>query len=198
MTGPDGPPLARSTLDRAAHRRTDRRWLAQAWRQARVLVVDTAGGGRALAVADPPRPVLVLLGPEQAPPVDESARMFLGVEPDGVPVFAVDAALPELPGTRPLDLREAGHLLDERDAGLLTTALALANWHVRHGYSPVTGAPTTAGEAGWSRADEAGDRVWPRSGRARRRCSARYARRSACRSTGSPTPAASPGRFPAR
>jgi NAD+ diphosphatase len=42
------PPLARSTLDRAAHRRTDEAWLAEAWKRARVLLVDEVRGGRAL------------------------------------------------------------------------------------------------------------------------------------------------------
>ncbi|HEX7746301.1 MAG TPA: NADH pyrophosphatase, partial [Micromonosporaceae bacterium] len=39
---PAWPPLARRSLDRAAHRRRDAAWLAEAWRQARILVVDLA------------------------------------------------------------------------------------------------------------------------------------------------------------
>ena len=31
-----------------------------------------------------------------------------------------------------VNLRDVGHLLDDRDAGLFTTAVALANWHARH------------------------------------------------------------------
>jgi NAD+ diphosphatase len=89
--------------------------------------------------------------------------LFLGVEPDQVPVFAVDLPLPTVPGTRPAGLREVGHLLDDRDAGLLTTALALVNWHRRHGYSPATGQPTEPEESGWSRVDPAGGRTWPRT-----------------------------------
>ena len=30
-------------------------------------------------------------------------------------------------------------MLDRVDAGILVTALALANWHARHAYSPATG-----------------------------------------------------------
>src|SRR5207237_715001 len=105
--------------------RTDQDWLAEAWERARVLVLDSAVGGRALVrgVAAPPE--LVLVGSGELPEVPRSVPMFLGVEPDGVPVFAVDAPLPDLPDTRAVNLREVGHLLADRDAGIFTTALAL-------------------------------------------------------------------------
>lgn len=157
------PPLARSTLDRAAHRRTDPDWLAEAWERARVLVLDSADDGRALVRGSKAPPELVLVGPGELPEVPRSVPMFLGVEPDGVPVFAVDAPLPELPDARRANLREIGHLLTDRDAGIFTTALALLNWHLRHSYSPVSGHSTQADEAGWSRVDAMGDRMWPRT-----------------------------------
>ncbi len=161
--GETAPPLARSTLDRAAHRRADPQWLAEAWERARVLVLDSASDGRALVRGDGSPPELVLLASGELPQVPRSVPMFLGVEPDGVPVFAVDSPLPELPGTRAAHLRDVGHLLLDRDAGIFTTALALINWHVRHGYSPATGHRTQVDEAGWSRADPDGGRSWPRT-----------------------------------
>ncbi len=154
------PPLARSTLDRAAHHRRDPEWLAAAWSRARVLVVDTVTGGRALVDEDG---ALVLLEPKEAPEVEVDQRMFLGVEPDGTPVFAIDAPLPDQPGARALNLREVGHLLCDRDAGLFTAATALAQWHAGHQYSSSTGLPTTAAEGGWTRVDEAGTQAWPRT-----------------------------------
>ncbi|MEU0152731.1 NAD(+) diphosphatase [Micromonospora fulviviridis] len=163
MTGEPAPPLARSTLDRAAHRRTDPGWLAEAWEQARVLVLDSADEGRALVRGAAAPLELVLVGPGELPEVPRSVPMFLGIEPDGVPVFAVDSPLPELAGTRRVNLREVGHLLTDRDAGIFTTALALLNWHVRHGYSSSTGHPTQVDEAGWSRVDPGGGRIWPRT-----------------------------------
>jgi NAD+ diphosphatase len=164
--GPDAPvhpPLARSTLDRAAHRRTDQRWLAEAWQRARVLVVDVAAGSRTLVGTSTDRPELVLFGPRDVPEVGPDDRLFLGIEPDGVPVFAVDAPLPVVEGSRPVSLREVGHLLSDRDAGLFTTAVALANWHAGHPYSPLTGLPTTVDDAGWSRRDATGHQSWPRT-----------------------------------
>ena len=49
------------------------------------------------------------------------------------------------------DLRRLGHRLGERDAGLFTQALALANWHAAYGFSPRTGEATPIGAAGWTR-----------------------------------------------
>lgn len=166
MTAPGDmavPPLARSTVDRAAHRRFDEKWLADAWSRARVLVLDMVSGARALARTSDEGVALVLLDAAAVPEVDPTARLFLGVERDGTPVFAVDAALPKIPDTTTVTLREVGHLLSDRDAGLFTTAAALANWHAGHPYAPATGLPTTVGEGGWTRVDGDGNRVWPRT-----------------------------------
>jgi NAD+ diphosphatase len=152
------PLLARTALDRAAHRRTDPDWLAAAWGRSLVLVVDVVGGGRALVTADPVR--LVLIDPAEAPSGD---RLFLGIGPDGTPFFAVDAPLSERPWARPRNLREVGHLLNDLHAGLMTAAVALANWHAGHPFSSATGLPTSPTEGGWARADQGGEPIWPRT-----------------------------------
>ncbi|GID25407.1 NAD(+) diphosphatase [Paractinoplanes brasiliensis] len=152
----DAPPLARSTLDRAAEHRTDDEWLAAAWDRGLVLVVDLSKGGRALLAGDE----LVLLPAAEAP---DAERWFLGVDPDGTPLWTVDAPLPEIAGTRAVTLRDVGHRLDARDAGVFTAAVALANWHASHKFSPRTGLPTTAVEAGWARKDTEGNMMWPRT-----------------------------------
>ncbi|MEV0713636.1 NAD(+) diphosphatase [Asanoa sp. NPDC050611] len=167
MTG--APPLARARLDRAGHRRSDPHWIESVWPSARLLRVDSSVGtalfrdvvtGDAADAAVGAVLSLVLSGTAG---VDPASAVFLGVEPDGVAVFAVDGPLPAEPGTRPANLRDVGHRLDDRDAGLLTTALALLNWHARSRFSPATGQPTTVGDAGWSRADASGNQTWPRT-----------------------------------
>ena len=157
---PATPPLARTTLDRSALRRRDEAWLAEAWSRGLVLVVEPRGG-RAL-VADRPSggAGLVLVAAAEAP---EAEHWFLGVDPDGTALWTVAAALPAVEGARAVTLRDVGHLLDDRDAGLFTTAVALANWHGSHGFSPRTGLATTAVEAGWVRRDSAGNEMWPRT-----------------------------------
>jgi NAD+ diphosphatase len=159
--GPAVPPLARTSLDRAAHHRTDDDWLAGAWKTGLVLVIDIAKGGRALITERPDgTPTLVLVGADAAP---EGERLFLGVDPAGVPIFAIDAPLPESGDAEARTLRDIGDRLDPRDAGILTTAAALANWHASHRFSPRNGQPTTVIEAGWSRVDAEGRAMWPRT-----------------------------------
>ena len=157
------PPLARATLDRAAHRRTDEEWLAKAWQRARVVVVDVVRGGRALVRDGDGTVELVVVDPAAAPDTDPNERMFLGVDFDDTPVFAVAGPLPELPGTRSANLRDVGDALSDRDAGIMTTAVALAHWHARSAYSPQNGLPTTAADGGWVRVDESGGQNWPRT-----------------------------------
>ena len=52
------------------------------------------------------------------------------------------------PGLRPAGLREAAALLNDRDAGLFTHAVALANWHATHTHCPRCGTPTLTIAAG--------------------------------------------------
>jgi NAD+ diphosphatase len=155
---PSGPPLARSAIDRAAVRRTDPQWLADAWRRGRVLLISPAG--RVLCSG---KPELVLVEAAEAPAVAEADRLFLGIGPDGTPYFAVIVELPERPGAQPMTLREVGADLCDRDAGLFVTAAALANWHAGHRYAPSTGELTAVRDGGWLRVDGAGSQVFPRT-----------------------------------
>jgi NAD+ diphosphatase len=129
--------------------------LAGAWRDALVVVVED---GRALVLDSPPGLVLT---PAREVSADE--RYFLGVDDRGQAYFAVRAPLGEPPGTHKANIRTVGHVLDEPDAGLFVTAVALVNWHVRHAYSPRTGRPTTADQGGWVRVTEDGEMLFPRT-----------------------------------
>lgn len=165
------PPLARAAMDRAAPYRRDPQWLTRAWPRSLVLVVDGAAGGRALVRDGADGTALVLVRPDQAPAVEVTDRIFIGTVDDGTPVFAVDAVPPSSvvvpsvaePELRSVTVREVGHLLSDRDAGLFTTAAAMVSWHARHRYSAASGLPTRATDGGWSRVDDAGTRSWPRT-----------------------------------
>jgi len=148
--------LARETVDRATERRADPAWLAAAWAdpRTRVLVVRS---GRALVGFAEGRADLVFISPAEAPP---GVRFLLGVDPGGVVYVGVDAPLDRVPmdgqrapdgaGVRPSSLRQVGSLLGDRDAGLLTHAVALANWHETHTHCPICGTPTTVNPGGHS------------------------------------------------
>jgi len=134
------PVLSRVGHDRAAQHRESPEWLAAAWERGQALVVtpDYSAPLRepaALAL----RPAAGLAGD----------RYFLGLAGD-VPIFAVRAPR-DLTADRWADLREVGAALGDRDAGLLTTAVALARWHDRHPRCPLCGEPTELERGGWVR-----------------------------------------------
>jgi NAD+ diphosphatase len=150
--------LSRGILDRVADRREDPGWLEAAWAdpRTRVLVV---GDGKALvrfAGGEGGEAELILVSPGEAP---DGPRMMLGVDSGAVAYFAVLGQLPAstADGVAPADLRQAGALLADRDAGLLTHAVALANWHATHEHCPRCGAVTRLAGAGHVR-------VCPRDG----------------------------------
>ncbi len=169
------PSLSRFSVDPAAHLRKDEEWLEKAWADPSTRVLTLEGGdvgahdwkgvmfkqSRAL-VHDGALPELVLTGPGEAP---QGERYLLGVE-DGRAYFAVRASVPLTAGdgARPASLREVGALLSDRDTGLLTRAVSLANWNATHGFCPACGSRTVPAEAGHVRICEAeGSEQYPRT-----------------------------------
>ena len=144
-----GLALARAEVDRAAHLRADQAWLEAAWAdpRTRVLVVEH---GRALAAIDDQQARLEFVPSAEAA---DGVRFLLGVDTDGVAYFGVAGPLPEPVGdlVRPVPLREAGPLLADRDAGLMTHAVALANWHETFMHCPRCGSPTDPVSSGHAR-----------------------------------------------
>jgi NAD+ diphosphatase len=58
--------------------------------------------------------------------------------------------VPENIGERWGDLRELGSQVDDADAGLLVSAVALTQWHASHSHCPTCGKATTITGAGWT------------------------------------------------
>jgi NADH pyrophosphatase NudC (nudix superfamily) len=152
--------LSRGEVDRSGLKRTDDAWLAAAWADpgTRVVVVQK---GQALIRLTGDGAELAFVRPDQAP---DGVRFLLGVAPDGAIFFGVDGPLPD-PATlaadgaaangaaevRPAPLREAGPLLSNRDAGLMTHAVALANFHDTHHFCPRCGEPSEPVSSGHAR-----------------------------------------------
>jgi NAD+ diphosphatase len=157
VTAAQGPLLSRAGYDRASHRRTDADWLAQAWAASRVLVISpksaTPVGPDAAGV-----PRLALREPASVEP--GAPRRFLGIV-DDVPYFT---ATVERDGDDWLTLRDLGPTIDALDAGLLTSAIALEQWHQRHTHCPLCGTPTVESNSGWTRTCPAdGSEHYPRT-----------------------------------
>jgi NAD+ diphosphatase len=60
-------------------------------------------------------------------------------------------------------LRMFGTELSARDQGLAVEAVAMANWHAVHGFSPRTGSATAVVTGGWVRRDPEGHEHFPRT-----------------------------------
>ena len=151
----DGPlgrlALSRSAVDRVTQRRGDTAWLAEVWAdpRTRVLVVHDA---QALVVTRNGQLELVFVSPAEAP---EGTRFLLGVDAEGIVYFGVSGPVEleprirsEASDAKPMALRQVGALLSDRDAGLLTHAVALAYWHDTHTHCPRCGTPTVPAPAG--------------------------------------------------
>ncbi|WP_159940482.1 MULTISPECIES: NAD(+) diphosphatase [unclassified Nocardiopsis] len=169
------PLLSRFSVDAAAHLRRDEEWLARAWADpgTRVLVLEggdpVSYGWRAImakqsralvTTGDDPR--LVFVSPGEAP---EGERYLLGSDGERA-YFAVRSSgdLAPAPGAEPASLREVGALLDDRDTGLMTRAVALANWNATHGFCPRCGSTTSSAAAGHVRVcDREGSEQFPRT-----------------------------------
>jgi NAD+ diphosphatase len=144
--------LGRETVDRATAMRMDGDWVKRAWAdpRSRVLVVHDS---RALVRVLDGDYELVFLSTGEAP---EGTRFLLGVD-DGVAYFGIsgevgtdgdDHTEPHENDVRAMALRQVGAMLSDRDAGLLTHAVALANWHDSHIHCPRCGAPTVPAPGG--------------------------------------------------
>jgi NAD+ diphosphatase len=148
VTPLDSLALSRGTVDRLTEQRTDRAWLDTAWADPGTRVLVVSHGQALVRIDDDESAALVFVPPDQAP---EGTRFVLGQDADGTVYFGVSGPLPAASdGTRPAALREVGTLLGDRDAGLLTHAVALANWHDTHTHCPVDGTPTVPDPGGHS------------------------------------------------
>lgn len=165
-------PLARYRIDRDATSRKIPGFLDQLWEDPSTRVV-IIWRGEALFRADN-GVELDLRRPELVP--EALHRVYLGVTtvavealPAGTPIVAAvlddeaGAALePDL--ARWTSARTLAHHLSDLDAGIVVEALAMANWHARHMFSPLTGSPADADQAGWVRVDRStGRHLFPRT-----------------------------------
>jgi len=150
------PALSRVGYDRAVEHRTDDAWLAAAWERA--LVLEVAADGT-VAIRQTDEGVRLDLRPAVEVTDTGLLRVFLGVNGD-TPYFGlVDVATDSDvgfadrvdPDQARAGLRALGAELDDIGSGLLTSAIALRNYHARHPRCPRCGTQTDVIQAGWAR-----------------------------------------------
>lgn len=81
--------------------------------------------------------------------------IFLGLDADGAPRFAVAGKASELDGGAPVDARAAAIRLGDGRAGIVALARSLIDWHARHGFCATCGGPTKADKGGYARVCQA-------------------------------------------
>ena len=154
------PPLARWELDRDYLSRSRPELFDELWsmESTRVLVLHQ---GKALVRKGLSSPELSLLPVEKVPAAN--LRVYLGkttietaLEPKGSAiVLAVvnDNSAMSIEADPMLwqSLRTLGSELSDRDAGLFTQSLAVANWHEINQHCPKCGTPTVIEQGGWVR-----------------------------------------------
>ncbi|WP_062897337.1 NAD(+) diphosphatase [Mycobacterium avium] len=143
------PLLSRVGADRADQLRTDVEAAAAGWADAALLRVDS----RNQALVADGRVVLGAAAELGDKPPPEA--VFLGRLEDGRHVWAIRGALqaPDDPEVRAevVNLRSLGPIFDDTSSQLMSSAVALLNWHERSRFSSVDGSPTRPARAGWSR-----------------------------------------------
>jgi NAD+ diphosphatase len=168
--------LSRSSLDRVADERRRPGVIAELLADPGTRVAEVRGDRMRVVAPDGTAGDgslgLVLRAPE---PEDRTRlALHLGRDADGTAYVGVVAREEPAghvsdeagdPQTREwLTLRQAGEALGGRDAGVFTTALALAHWHATHRFCPRCGAPTEPVEAGWvRRCERDGTEHYPRT-----------------------------------
>lgn len=145
------PLLSRYHVDRADELRADAAALDAAWPTAKVIRVDPRGR------FDLDDTELVFARGHEVAAQRPAGAVLLG-RVDGALIFAL--RVEKFDGA---DLRMRGHLLSAVDSALLAEALGILNWHAAAGFSPVDGASTAAGKAGWVRATSDGREEFPRT-----------------------------------
>ena len=154
------PPLARWELDRDYLSRSRPELFDELWsmQSTRVLVLHE---GKALVRKGLSSPELSLLPVEKVPAAN--LRVYLGKTTIETPLEAKGSAIVlavvndnsamsiEPDPALWQSLRALGSELSDRDAGLFTQSLAVANWHEKNQHCPKCGTPTVIEQGGWVR-----------------------------------------------
>ena len=152
-------PLSRHELDRDYLTRSRPELFEELWADQGTRVV-VLWNGTALLTDDGSS--LAILPPSRTP--DAELLLYLGrsLDASAAPFVAAvlsDEAAASLGEGAPWgNLRDLGSSLNDFEAGLFTEALALANWHSAHRFSPRTGRPTSSALGGWVRRADGDDR----------------------------------------
>lgn len=154
MTAPEDIPLAARPVDRAAHHRLDKDWLASAFAKDNALVMLMQNGAPMVQSNGG----LVWLGRQAGTLEHVQQRLFLGLDKQGAAIFALDIGERFNIDASPIaglgefsEPRGAFSTLGALEANLASTARSLFLWHGAHGFCAKCGSASEVAEAGWKR-----------------------------------------------
>lgn len=149
--------FAGNPLDRAGDRRANDAWMAEQ-------LAHPAGTAIALwkgaLLAAPGADRLAILPLNQARSIDPAGErlLFLGLDGDEAPVFALEMDAAADPTLGPLaglgtfmNLRDLAAVMPRPQAGMAATARSLFEWRRRHRFCANCGQPTAVVDGGWRR-----------------------------------------------
>jgi NAD+ diphosphatase len=145
--------FAGNPLDRVSQRRQDAAWVASLleYPETRLLPLHDLKPQVRHASA-------VALGWESVAPwrslIDGGNTLILLGTRDGRAYFALDATAAETPpggDTIAMDARTVAPMIDGGEAAILAEARSLIDWHSRHGFCALCGAPSIVASGGWVR-----------------------------------------------
>ena len=148
--------FAGNPLDRAANHRRDAAWLKMKLAAPETRFLPLWRLNALLSTDD--KPTLVWLTPDVVAGLALTADpILLGLAGDGAPRFAIDVSTIEAPEAHPafggafVEVRAAAQQVTIPEAGILAQARTLVDWHRRHSFCAVCGAPTAGGDGGYMR-----------------------------------------------
>jgi NAD+ diphosphatase len=154
--------LSRHAHDRLGNQRVDEEWTAAAWSDPATQVMLLH---RNTVAVDQDGQTPLYVKPQEADTAAGDAggdRVLLGRE-DGTTYFALLLAEPPQDQSL-LGLREIGVVLGDRDAGLVTHAIAMANWHRVYRHCPRCAGALRSEQAGHvRRCESCGRSQFPRT-----------------------------------
>lgn len=148
--------LSRAVYDRADEVRHDAQRLKTEWPKALLLQIDPSGR---YAVGEDGLGWMMAVDAADEPPPE---AVFLGLHPEqGCDMWAMRFDVIDGPKDDP---RRGAQLLGPNEAGILSTALGVLNWHDNARFSPVDGARTESAKGGWVRRNTiSGKEEFPRT-----------------------------------
>ena len=166
MTTSNEIPLGATPINRAAHRRTNIQWQADAVKSRNALICLIQNGNPLVDGAN-----IVWLGPQALSLTDNRSIIFIGEDKSNNPVFSIELPTDWSLQSSPIaglgefaEFRSVAGAMPLLESNCIATVRSLYEWHKSHKFCSKCGNESTISEAGWKRlCNSCGAEHFPRS-----------------------------------